>query len=323
MREDLAGYVLERPARRPAGPASMWVWVVLRTVSVTGSVRGRVTHRATLARRKRTSRLQLRLVGRLTTAGQPTPEAPPALRCPAHRAERPTLPRELATRAVPGRAGAGDGPRGCLRGIRAGSRVHPGEASRDPVLARIQGELPRPPQGPGRRHRRGGRARACSSGSGPGTTPWPPPRRSPIPPCRADAISAEQKRNLGYGLYKALQEHGGWLVDPAGWRPYRGVDAALRPVDRGRGTVDDDADQAAHALSAPAPRRPAMGLPGTPRPHPRGEVGVRVHPNSRGSVDPPILLRRGGGFEPAAAHAPVRYRWRPRNSSGRWDTLPQ
>jgi hypothetical protein len=27
----------------------------------------------------------------------------------------------------------------------------------------------------------------------------------------------------GYGLYKALQEHGGWPVDPKGWQPYRGV----------------------------------------------------------------------------------------------------
>jgi hypothetical protein len=43
------------------------------------------------------------------------------------------------------------------------------------------------------------------------------------PAQRADAISAERTRNLGYGLYKALQEHGGWLVDPASWRPYRGV----------------------------------------------------------------------------------------------------
>ena len=40
---------------------------------------------------------------------------------------------------------------------------------------------------------------------------------------RAEAIAAEQKRNLDYGLYKALQEHGGWRVDPHGWRPYRGV----------------------------------------------------------------------------------------------------
>jgi hypothetical protein len=40
---------------------------------------------------------------------------------------------------------------------------------------------------------------------------------------QVEAIAAEQQRNLGYGLYKALQEHGGWRVDPKGWQPYRGV----------------------------------------------------------------------------------------------------
>jgi hypothetical protein len=45
----------------------------------------------------------------------------------------------------------------------------------------------------------------------------------PDPQRRLEAIAAEQKDNLGYGLYKALQEHGGWRVDQAGWRPYRGV----------------------------------------------------------------------------------------------------
>lgn len=40
---------------------------------------------------------------------------------------------------------------------------------------------------------------------------------------RVSAMAAEQASNLGYGLYKALQEHGGWRVDPSGWRPYRGV----------------------------------------------------------------------------------------------------
>jgi len=34
---------------------------------------------------------------------------------------------------------------------------------------------------------------------------------------------SEQKRNLGYGLYKAFQEDGGWTVEQRGWRPYRGV----------------------------------------------------------------------------------------------------
>ena len=40
---------------------------------------------------------------------------------------------------------------------------------------------------------------------------------------RAEAISAEQRRNLGYGLYKALQAHGGWRVNPGGWRVYQNV----------------------------------------------------------------------------------------------------
>jgi hypothetical protein len=43
------------------------------------------------------------------------------------------------------------------------------------------------------------------------------------PQQRAAAGAAEQARNLGYGLYKALQAHGGWRVNPGGWRVYRGV----------------------------------------------------------------------------------------------------
>lgn len=40
---------------------------------------------------------------------------------------------------------------------------------------------------------------------------------------RTEAIGEEKKRNLGYGLYKALQEFGGWRVNPGGWSVYRGV----------------------------------------------------------------------------------------------------
>jgi hypothetical protein len=43
------------------------------------------------------------------------------------------------------------------------------------------------------------------------------------PQQRVETIAAEQKYNLGYGLYKTLQEQGGWRVDTKGWRPYRGV----------------------------------------------------------------------------------------------------
>jgi len=50
------------------------------------------------------------------------------------------------------------------------------------------------------------------------------------PQQQVETTAAEQKRNLGYGFYKALQEYGGWRVDPKGWRP-QGRDATLRPVD--------------------------------------------------------------------------------------------
>jgi hypothetical protein len=40
---------------------------------------------------------------------------------------------------------------------------------------------------------------------------------------QTEAIAAEQKRNLGCAFYKTLQEHGGWRVNPKGWRVYRGV----------------------------------------------------------------------------------------------------
>jgi hypothetical protein len=40
---------------------------------------------------------------------------------------------------------------------------------------------------------------------------------------RTAAITRERIRNLGYRLYKALQDHGGWRVDERGWRPYRGI----------------------------------------------------------------------------------------------------
>ena len=40
---------------------------------------------------------------------------------------------------------------------------------------------------------------------------------------KAQAIAAEQKRNLGFGLYKALQDRGGWRVNRNGWHRYRNV----------------------------------------------------------------------------------------------------
>lgn len=46
---------------------------------------------------------------------------------------------------------------------------------------------------------------------------------------RAVALDAERGRNLGYGLYKALQDYEGWRINPGGWQPYRGVEQLFGP----------------------------------------------------------------------------------------------
>ncbi|MCX7596932.1 MAG: hypothetical protein N2235_24950 [Fischerella sp.] len=46
---------------------------------------------------------------------------------------------------------------------------------------------------------------------------------------KSEAIAIEQQCNLGYGLYKALQEYGGWHVNPGGWQPYRNVMQLFSP----------------------------------------------------------------------------------------------
>jgi hypothetical protein len=46
---------------------------------------------------------------------------------------------------------------------------------------------------------------------------------------KQQATASEQKRNLGFGLYKALQGHGGWRVNRGGWHRYRGVTQLFGP----------------------------------------------------------------------------------------------
>ena len=71
----------------------------------------------------------------------------------------------------------------------------------------------------------------------------------PDPQQRAEAIAAEQQRNLGYKLYKALQAHGGWRVNQGGWRVYRGVMQLFGPW-----TVTDGPWKAMH-IDSPTPEQ--------------------------------------------------------------------
>jgi hypothetical protein len=222
MREDLAGYVLERPARRASGPASMWVWVVLRTVSVTGSVPDASRTVRLSPGGKRTSRLQLRPVGRLTTAGQLTAEAPPAL-----RVLRPVRSgRAYRVSSRPARCLVAPELATALEAVFEGFAQVRGFTPEKPLEIRFSRGFEASSPG----HRKG-RAADVDTVAGKSLLEWKLSWDDAMaaaealadPARRAEAISAEQKRNLGYGLYKALQEHGGWLVDPAGWRPYRGA----------------------------------------------------------------------------------------------------
>jgi hypothetical protein len=44
-----------------------------------------------------------------------------------------------------------------------------------------------------------------------------------------DAMRREELGNLGHQLYAALRHHGGWLVNPSGYRPYRNVEQLFGP----------------------------------------------------------------------------------------------
>jgi hypothetical protein len=96
------------------------------------------------------------------------------------------------------------------------------------------------------------------------------------PQQQAEAIAAEQPRNLGYRLYKALQEHGGWRVNQGRLAALPGRDAIVRPVDGDGRAMEDSEDQGPESLSAPASGRPAVGVPSASGPYSCGEVGYQV-----------------------------------------------
>jgi hypothetical protein len=83
-------------------------------------------------------------------------------------------------------------------------------------------------QSPGHRE---GRAADIASVGGKSLLEWKhewdrvtaPAADLPDPGRQAETVAAARKANLGHGLYKALQEHGGWRMDGQTWRPYRGV----------------------------------------------------------------------------------------------------
>lgn len=54
-------------------------------------------------------------------------------------------------------------------------------------------------------------------------------RGHPDPSSRKRVLEAERRRNVGFALYEALRQQGGWRVNPGGWRPYRRVAQLFGP----------------------------------------------------------------------------------------------
>jgi hypothetical protein len=224
MLQDLAGYILEQPSAPQPGTIRAWGYLVVMTsalgepqvgtaVPVQPSLNG--AHRKTL---------QLQPVGRLMpmAAPQPEPEASPTVRSlrpvlsgqayrvaspPARGLVTPELAEALETvfeRFSRERGFTQEKPLEIrlARGFKAGSHGHGEGRAADIIAVGSQTLLEWKQEWE--------QAMATAE-------------KLSDPLQRAEAIASEHKRNLGYGLYKALQEHGGWRVNPNGWRVYRGV----------------------------------------------------------------------------------------------------
>ncbi len=225
MLRELAGYILEQPSVPPLpGTVSTWGYIVIVTGPFGEPEAGMAVPMQPSFDRVHHKPLQLRPVGRLVPVATPQgqPEVPPAVRSlrpvrsghayrvtspPARGLVTPELAEALETVFERFAHERGFTPEQPLeirlsRGFKAGSPGH--------------GE---------------GRAADIAALGGKSLLEWKQEwdqamataEKLSDPQQRAEAIEAEQKHNLGYALYKTLQKHGGWRVDPRGWRPYRGV----------------------------------------------------------------------------------------------------
>jgi hypothetical protein len=233
MPQDLAGYILEQPSMSfPHGMVRVWGYLVVMTgtfgepeIAMAEPMQRRFdgAHRKWL-NRAHPAMLQLRPVGRLIplATSQPKPAGSPTARSlrpvQSGKAYRITSPpaRGLVTPEL-------------------------GEAL-ETVFKRFAREHSFTPEQPlemrlshgfeaGSPGHSEGRAADIATVGGKSLLEWKQEwdramaaaKKLSDPQQQAGAITAEQKHNLGYGLYKALQEYGGWRVDQKGWRPYRGV----------------------------------------------------------------------------------------------------
>jgi hypothetical protein len=224
MLQDLAGYILEQPAASQSGTVRAWGYLVVMT-SVLGEpqVGAAVPVQPSLNGAHRNT-LQLRPVGRLVPMAAPQPEPKPP---PTARYLRPVLSGQAYRIASqPARGLVTPELAEALETVFERFARERGFTPEKPLEIRLARGFKAGSHGHGE-----GRAADIATLAGKSVLEWKqewdramaPAEELSDPQQRAEAIATEQKRNLGYGLYKALQEHGGWRVNPRGWRPYRDV----------------------------------------------------------------------------------------------------
>jgi hypothetical protein len=229
--QDLSGYVLERAsARAPGGTVVAWGYVMFGTRRFGGAQPEAAPPRPPRLREARREVLQLKPIGRLVPL--PGPRVAPAA-APSARALRPVQSGQACRIASPPARGLVTPELAeALETVFERFARERGFTPESPLEIELSRGFKAGSQGHGQ-----GRAADIAAVGDKSILEWkqewdraaPAAAKVAEPQRDADPLAAERQRNLGYGLYKALQAHGGWRVNEAGWRPYRGVTQLFGP----------------------------------------------------------------------------------------------
>jgi hypothetical protein len=221
----LSGYVLERTsARAPACMAMAWGYVIVRTGPSGGAGDVETARPPTRMNEARGEVLQLKPIGRLV------PLAAPRVGCAAAPAARPLRPvqggQTYGIASPPARGLVTPELAEALETVFERFARERGFTAEKPLQIALARGFKAGSHGHGE-----GRAADIAAVGGKSILDWArewgqaatAAEANAGPQSGADQAADERQRNLGHGLYKALQEYGGWRVNEGGWRPYRGV----------------------------------------------------------------------------------------------------
>jgi hypothetical protein len=222
-RDGLSGYVLERgSARSPGGTVVAWGYVMFGTRRVGGAESDDAALRHPRLDGPRREIVRLERLGRLVPLAAPRAEPAAA---PAAGALRPVQGGQAYRIASPPARGlVTPEVAEALETVFERFARERGFTPEQPLQVALARGFKAGSQGHGE-----GRAADIAAVGGKSILEWQRDwdHAATAAESRAEpqsgADARERRRNLGYDLYKALQAYGGWRVNEAGWRPYRGV----------------------------------------------------------------------------------------------------